>query len=168
VEITPGPDVNGVWIQPRPDLVLFEDIQHAQEVNRVRNIQVPGYWYDKEGVTPDNSGRPVPGEKFAYFIHGGALLSDSAHPSESYSRNPKDLHHCPSVKRVFTLEYRLLRTLPFVEGSSPVMVLDSLKGYMHLIELGFAPEDIILVGDSAGGNLALLLCRYLIEFADEK
>jgi acetyl esterase/lipase len=48
------------------------------------------------------------------------------------------------------------------------MVLDSLKGYMHLIELGYAPEDIILVGDSAGGNFALLLCRYLIEYADEK
>lgn len=39
---------------------------------------------------------------------------------------------------------------------------------MHLIGLGYAAEDIILVGDSAGGNLALSLCRYLIRYADEK
>ena len=48
------------------------------------------------------------------------------------------------------------------------MILDSLNGYIHLVELGYTPEDIILVGDSAGGNLALSLCRYLIEYADEK
>jgi acetyl esterase/lipase len=48
------------------------------------------------------------------------------------------------------------------------MILDSLNGYAHLTELGYDPDDIILVGDSAGGNLALSLCRYLIQYADEK
>lgn len=48
------------------------------------------------------------------------------------------------------------------------MILDSLNGYMHLMELGYAPNDVILVGDSAGGNLTLALCRYLTEYADEK
>jgi len=48
------------------------------------------------------------------------------------------------------------------------MILDSLNGYVHLVELGYAPEDIVLVGDSAGGNLTLSLCRYLVEYADEK
>lgn len=168
MEITPGPNVNGVWIQPRPEL-LFGDIKHAQEVNGVRNIRVPGYWYDKEGVTPDNSARPVSGEKIAYYIHGGSFLSGSAHPRATYSGVPKGLlHHCPSIKRVFAIEYRLLRNIPFVEGAFPAMILDSLNGYMHLIELGYAPEDIILVGDSAGGNLTLSLCRYLLEYADEK
>jgi acetyl esterase/lipase len=168
VKITPGPNVNGIWIQPRPDLV-FGDIKHAQEVNNVRNIRIPGYWYDKDGVTPDNSARPVPGQKIAYYIHGGAFVSGSAHPSEAYSTIPNGLlHHCPSINRVFSLEYRLLRNIPAVEGAFPAMILDSLNGYMHLIELGYAPEDIILVGDSAGGNLTLSLCRYLIEYADEK
>ena len=160
--------MNGVWIQPRPDLV-FCDIHHAQEVNNVRNIQIPGYWYDKDGVTPNDSHRPVPGEKIVYFIHGGAFVSGSTHPTQPYAGIPKNLlHHCPSIKRFFSLEYRLLRTLPFVGGSFPAMILDSLNGYMHLIELGYSPEDIILVGDSAGGNLTLSLCRYLVEYADEK
>lgn len=168
VEITPGPNVNGVWIQPRPDLA-FGDIQHAQEVNKVRDVRVPGYWYEKDGVVPENSPHPVPGEKVAYFIHGGAFVSGSAHPSQAYAAIPNGLlQHCPSIKRVFALEYRLLRTLPSVEGAFPAMILDSLNGYMHLVELGYAPEDIILVGDSAGGNLALSLCRYLVEYADTK
>jgi len=133
------------------------------------NTHVPGYWYDKVGVAPDNSARPIPGEKVAYFIHGGAFLSGSAHPSTSYAGIPKGLlHHCPSIKRAFSLEYRLLKCLPIEEGTFPAMILDSLNGYMHLIGLGYAPEDIILVGDSAGGNLTLSLCRYLVEYADEK
>ena len=55
-----------------------------------------------------------------------------------------------------------------MEGAFPAMILDSLNGYLHLIELGYIPNDVILVGDSAGGNIALALCRYLIEYADEK
>ena len=168
VEITPGPNVNGVWIQPRPDLV-FGDIKHAQQVNKVPNVQIPGYWYDRDGVTPDNSARPVPGEKVVYYIHGGSFLSGSAHPSATYSGISKGLlHHCPPIKRVFALEYRLLRNGPPQIGAFPAMILDSLHGYIHLIELGYTPEDIILVGDSAGGNLTLSLCRYLVEYADEK
>lgn len=96
-------------------------------------------------------------------------MSGSAHPSEAYSGIPNGLlHHCPSIERVFALEYRLLRSFPIIEGAFPAMILDSLNGYIHLVELGYAPEDIILVGDSAGGNLALSLCRYLIEYADGK
>ena len=148
---------------------MFGDIKHAQAINKVRNTQIPGYWYDRDGITSDNSARPAPGEKVAYYIHGGAFLSGSAHPSETYSGIPKGLlHHCPSIKRVFALEYRLLKTLPVVEGAFPAMILDSLNGYMHLIELGYAPEDIVLIGDSAGGNLTLSLCRYLVEYANEK
>lgn len=118
---------------------------------------------------PDNSARPIPGDKVAYLVHGGAFLIGSAHPSEACSTIPKGLlHHCPPIKRAFALEYRLLRNRPFPEGAFPAMLLDSLNGYMHLIELGYAPEDIILVGDSAGANPTLSLCRYLIGYAREK
>ena len=61
-----------------------------------------------------------------------------------------------------------MRNGPPPIGAFPAMILDSLNGYMHLVEFGYAPEDIILVGDSAGGNLTLSLCRYLVEYADEK
>ena len=44
----------------------------------------------------------------------------------------------------------------------PAALIDALAGYLHLLKLGFQEEDIIIVGDSAGGNLALALTRYLI------
>ncbi len=50
------------------------------------------------------------------------------------------------------------------ENPFPAALLDALAGYAYLIdEVGFEPADIIVVGDSAGGNLALALVRYLIE-----
>jgi acetyl esterase/lipase len=46
----------------------------------------------------------------------------------------------------------------------PTALLDAIAGYRYLVnELRYSPENIVLEGDSAGGNLALALCRYLIE-----
>lgn len=40
--------------------------------------------------------------------------------------------------------------------------MDALSGYRYLIEkIGFAPEDIIVGGDSSGAHLAVVLLRYL-------
>jgi acetyl esterase/lipase len=46
----------------------------------------------------------------------------------------------------------------------PAPILDALAGYIYLTDiLHFAAKDIILVGESAGGHLALALARYLSE-----
>lgn len=36
-----------------------------------------------------------------------------------------------------------------------------LAAYIHLLQLGFLPQNITFLGKSAGGNLALVLLRYL-------
>ncbi|EPQ27414.1 uncharacterized protein PFL1_04952 [Pseudozyma flocculosa PF-1] len=77
----------------------------------------------------------------------------------------------PSAKagrllRTFSLDYRLCVPGKPQAGSYPAALLDALAGYRYLIEdLGFHPEDVIVAGDSAGGNLGIALCRYL---RDEK
>ncbi|CAE6380545.1 unnamed protein product, partial [Rhizoctonia solani] len=44
----------------------------------------------------------------------------------------------------------------------PTAVIDALSGYNYLINtLGFKPQNIIIAGDSAGGNLVLAVARYL-------
>ena len=49
----------------------------------------------------------------------------------------------------------------------PAALLDIIAGYDHLVNvLGFAPENVIVEGDSAGGNLAIALVRYLVENQD--
>lgn len=67
--------------------------------------------------------------------------------------------HC---KRSFSLDYRLCVPGRPEVGSYPAALLDALAGYRYLVgECGFEPEDIVVAGDSAGGNLALAMCRYL-------
>lgn len=70
----------------------------------------------------------------------------------------------PHVQRVFSIEYRFATSDPF-----PSQLIDALSGYEYLVnEVGFSPSNIILLGDSAGGNLALALTRYFVENAPEK
>ena len=68
-----------------------------------------------------------------------------------------------TVARAFSLEYRLASNLPFaIANPFPAFLLDAISGYYYLVHtLGFAPSNIIVVGDSAGGNLAIALVRYL-------
>lgn len=55
-------------------------------------------------------------------------------------------------------DYRLAPEHPY-----PAAVEDALIAWGHLESLGIAPGDIVLAGDSAGGNLALVLCLKLRE-----
>ena len=50
----------------------------------------------------------------------------------------------------------------------PAALLDALAGYLYLLKLGFLEENIILVGDSAGGNLILALIRYLLSNKEQQ
>ncbi|KAI9903886.1 hypothetical protein N3K66_000415 [Trichothecium roseum] len=60
--------------------------------------------------------------------------------------------------RLFLAQYRLSRD----EGTRfPAALQDAVTFYRHVLDLGFRPQNIILSGDSAGGNLALALLRYL-------
>lgn len=45
----------------------------------------------------------------------------------------------------------------------PAQLLDVTAGYAYLLSRGFAPENIILMGDSSGGHLMLALSRYISE-----
>jgi acetyl esterase/lipase len=62
---------------------------------------------------------------------------------------------------ILHISYRLAdRTSPF-----PAAVQDMLACYHYVLSLGVPPENICLVGDSAGANLVIGLLRYL-ETAD--
>ncbi|KAI4087201.1 MAG: hypothetical protein LQ344_006947 [Seirophora lacunosa] len=48
-------------------------------------------------------------------------------------------------------------------GRFPAALQDAITSYHYLLELGIPPGKIILSGDSAGGNLALGLLRYMAD-----
>jgi acetyl esterase/lipase len=107
-------------------------------------------------------------EKVVYSLHGGAFIRLSASPHDIAANIGRGLlEHCSSVNRVFAPEYRLSKHAPDEPAHPfPAALLDALAGYVYLTNtVGFAPENIVIVGDSAGGNLALALVRYIVENA---
>ena len=59
---------------------------------------------------------------------------------------------------VLAFDYRLAPEHPY-----PAAIEDGMTAWEHLRAEGLEPGDIILAGDSAGGNLALVLCLELRE-----
>ena len=59
---------------------------------------------------------------------------------------------------VLTFEYRLAPENPY-----PAAVDDAERAWDHLMHLGYGARDVVIAGDSAGGNLALVLCHRLKE-----
>ena len=77
----------------------------------------------------------------------------------------------PSLRRTFAVEYRL--SSPGEPGKGPVFpfpaaLIDALAGYLYLVEFGFSEENIVVIGDSSGGNLALALTRYLLSNKEQQ
>lgn len=59
---------------------------------------------------------------------------------------------------VLAFDYRLAPEHPF-----PAAIEDGQTAWDYLMRLGFGARDVILAGDSAGGNLSLVLCLRLRE-----
>ena len=75
------------------------------------------------------------------------------------------MEHSQSLQRTFAVDYRLTASAPNPpENPFPAALLDTLAAYRYLVQdAGFAPENIIVAGDSAGGNLAVTLALHLVE-----
>ncbi len=86
------------------------------------------------------------------YFHGGAFLIGSA---EIYRYQSSRIARA-SGATVVSVDYRLAPEHPF-----PAAIDDALNAYFGLIETGVEPDRIILAGDSAGGNLALVTAMRL-------
>ena len=66
---------------------------------------------------------------------------------------------------MLSVDYRLSSGPPLErENPFPTAIMDATAAYKYLVcEIGFLPQNIIVAGDSAGGNLALALTRYTVE-----
>ncbi|KAF9012407.1 Alpha/Beta hydrolase protein [Cyathus striatus] len=154
LSIAPGPNVHGVWVESVPELIGGE-LQIFADRAYVIPVRIPGYWLYKADSSSEITYPPQPGEKVILAFHGGAYVRLSAHPGDMTAAIARGLlEHVSAVQRVFSLEYRLSRGKPYEPAHPfPAALLDALAGYNYLVN----------TGDSAGGNLALALTRYLIE-----
>jgi acetyl esterase/lipase len=153
-------------------LIVGEIGAFARDRN-ITSIPIPGYWIHKDTNLPFET-PPFSGEKIFYLLHGGGYVVETAHPEGTVSRIVKDFLNNssnPLLRRTFGVEYRLSKPGEPRQGSVfpfPAALIDALAGYLHLVKLGFPEEDIIIVGDSAGANLALALTRYILSGKDKQ
>jgi acetyl esterase/lipase len=86
------------------------------------------------------------------YFHGGAFVMGSI----TTHRNMLCHLALACQTRILSVDYRLAPEHPF-----PAALDDCLAAYHWLLERDFRPGDIVLGGDSAGGNLALALLLQL-------
>lgn len=120
---------------PLPKGIRFLDVPQAA---------VPMQWT----VTKDQ----LPTGRAVLYCHGGAYMAGSLR----YTRALSGLLAHESGLPVLSFEYRLAPEHPY-----PAALEDALVAWDYLLSCGYLPCQIAVVGESAGGNLALALVQRL-------
>ena len=88
------------------------------------------------------------------YCHGGGYSTGS----RIYARTLTKKLAMSTSMDVLSFDYRLAPENPY-----PAAIEDAMKVWNYLMLLGYGARDVILAGDSAGGNLALSLTLKLKE-----
>ena len=88
------------------------------------------------------------------YCHGGGYMTGSYR----YARSITNKLASSTSMDVLSFDYRLAPEHPY-----PAAIEDALKVWDYLMYQGYGARDIIIAGDSAGGNLALILTLALKE-----
>jgi acetyl esterase/lipase len=86
--------------------------------------------------------------KVILYLHGGAFIAGS---TRTHRHLGAALAGAAGVRAVLP-DYRLAPEHPF-----PAALDDAIAAYRHLLGLGYAPGEIAVAGDSAGGGLVFAL-----------
>ena len=92
------------------------------------------------------------------YLHGGGYTCGSLEYAKGFAATLAS--QCGV--RVFCAAYRLAPENPY-----PAAVDDALEAYRYLLKKGYAPRQILLCGESAGGGLIYALCLKLKELGME-
>ncbi|CDO69545.1 hypothetical protein BN946_scf184785.g50 [Trametes cinnabarina] len=142
------------------------EIRRAAGITGVKPASIPAYWFYKPESSLSQEVKARPGERTFLHLHGGAFHLGSARPDSTAANITRGLlAHSEKLDRALAVDYRLAATSPnpFM-NPYPAALLDCIAAYRYLVvEAGFEPKNIIIVGDSAGGNLAFALVRHFVE-----
>jgi monoterpene epsilon-lactone hydrolase len=99
---------------------------------------VPAEWQ----IVPD-----AIGERVLMYLHGGGYILGSPNDHRLFT---VELGRVVEMK-VLSVDYRLAPEYPY-----PASLNDSVNVYKWILSMGYKPKNIIIAGDSAGGNLTLV------------
>ena len=115
------------------------------KLNKVNIESVPAEWVKCNKIS----------SKYVFmFIHGGGYYRGSAEASRALAARISSASHVTCL----SIDYRLAP-----ENTYPAALEDTYSVYMWLLKNGFASENIIVGGVSAGGGLTLALLLKLKE-----
>jgi epsilon-lactone hydrolase len=124
----------------------FRDFMESlPEPTRIQIRHVDADGVDAELIWPARLHHPV-GRRVILFIHGGGFYGGSI---RSHSLLAGSLAKAASSD-VLLIDYRLAP-----EYGYPAQVNDALTAYRYLLDSGYSNGNIVVMGDGAGGNLAL-------------
>jgi monoterpene epsilon-lactone hydrolase len=119
--------VNDFFYHPSPDIQHIEDVVYGVKTERV---------FLKRGLT----------ERVIFYIHGGAFIVGMNSVYQKFAETLSRLTH----STVILIDYGVAPENPF-----PIGLEQCIGVYQQLLKNGISPKDIIVMGDSAGGGLAL-------------
>ncbi|KAL0566438.1 hypothetical protein V5O48_015579, partial [Marasmius crinis-equi] len=98
-------------------------------------------------------------DKVLYYIHGGGYALPLPDYALSFWRHVQEQLEKRNINTgVVALNYALIPNAPF-----PTALRQAVLGLQNLLDSGIRPENIQIVGDSAGGNLILQLFSHLLH-----
>ena len=115
--------------------------------NLVREISIDGMYAEWISVDRAHMKKYV-----ILYCHGGGYMTGSC----LYARTLTNKLASSTSMDVLCFEYRLAPEHPY-----PAALEDAMRAWNYLMLLGYGARDIIVAGDSAGGNLALALVHKL-------
>lgn len=143
-----------------PEEMSAEELEKQRKSQEfLGNLTAPMAGMDWEPFTLDGMpaawmrlARPHRRRHAILYCHGGGYTSGTL----GYSKVLASKLTKVTGYDVLSFEYRLAPEYPY-----PAAVEDALKAWDHLMHLGYGARDVVVAGDSAGGNLALVLCHRL-------
>ncbi|USP79609.1 uncharacterized protein yc1106_06883 [Curvularia clavata] len=127
-------------------------------------VDIGATWYP----APLTAGSDKSRTKVILHTHGGAFVHGDGRTVGTGFLAKMLLRNTPAT-HVFCPQYRL-STLPASPTSNPfpAALQDVLTSYLYLLnDLKIPAKNIIVSGDSAGGNLTISLLRYITEYGAE-
>lgn len=97
-------------------------------------------------------------ERVILYLHGGGYVIGSPHSHRALAGK---------IARGVMANCLLIDYRKAPENPYPAALDDSYFAYNYLLEEGYRPENIVVVGDSAGGGLSLALQFELLDFHKE-
>lgn len=149
--------VTGLRHVARPRLLSVKEPQVARaEFERMARLAFRSpphlcHIKDRAGLDRIQCGRCAPG-KIVLFIHGGGYIAGSP---KSYAAMLGRLSLLSGLE-ICAPDYPLAPEHP-----APAAFDAAVAAWEHLIASGYAPADVVLGGDSAGGGAALALLSHL-------